>query len=69
VKQLNLDLTFIQKKRNNLHPFQTNVEHGDPSETLEGFHGQLVKHIYIAHALLNYLLNTTLIMEQKQLVM
>jgi hypothetical protein len=44
----------INKKWNNLHPFQTNVKQVYPSETLELFHGQVLKNIPIAHALLNY---------------
>jgi hypothetical protein len=30
------------------------VKQAYPSETLEGFHGQVVKHIPIAHALFSY---------------
>jgi hypothetical protein len=44
VKQLEPRFYFDAKK-NQFHPFHTNMKHAKPSETLPWFHGHLVKHI------------------------
>jgi hypothetical protein len=52
VKQLVTTYYIDNKMCNTIHPFQTNVEHAHPSESVEGFYGQLVKQISIWRALL-----------------
>jgi hypothetical protein len=70
VKHLEPFLVWYQKKCNTLNPFKPNVKHARQIETQEGLCGSLVKHIPVAHELLNYLCNKwnqdlTLILKMK----
>jgi hypothetical protein len=61
-------LEHRSKEWNTLDCFQINVKNAHPSETPEGSHNQLVKHIHKikVHAWLNHLWNSCIIMKWKK---